>query len=62
VALGNLLGPSEAIMDGLGPPQKLEKTECVVKVFANSGFPYFEAFDGVLGAHRGPSWADLVPK
>ena len=30
--------------------------------FANAGFRDFEALDGPLGAHLGPSWADLVPK
>ena len=59
--LGCLLGPSEAVLDGLGPP-KTFNNRGFFKVFANAGFRDFEALDGPLGAHLGPSWADLVPK
>ena len=46
-------------MEGLGPPKTL-KNQWFFKVFANSGFRYFEALDGPLGpilAPLGPIWS-----
>ena len=61
VPLGSFLGLFEAVLGGLGPPKTL-KNNWFFKVFANSGFRYFEALDGPLGLILPPSWADLVPK
>ena len=60
--LGNLLGLSEAVLDGLGPKKLYNKCKLFFKVFANAGFWVFEAFDGSLGPILAPFWADLVPK
>ena len=57
--LGKLLGPSDAVLDGLGPPKTL-KNKCFLKVFANAGFRYVQALDGRLGpilAPLGPIWS-----
>ena len=59
--LGNLLGPSDAVLDGLGPPKTLENLK-FFKVFANACFRYFAPLNWPLGTHLGTSWADLVPK
>ena len=59
--LGSLLGPSKAVLDGLGTPKTI-KNYVLFEGFANAGSWDFEALDGPLGAHLGPSWAHLGPK
>ena len=49
--LGSLLGPSKAVLDGLGTPKTIKD----LMFFANVGFWDFEALDGPLRAHLGPS-------
>jgi len=61
VPLGSLLGPSQAVLEGFGPP-KIERTN--FKVFAIAGFRYFEALDGPFGlilAPLGPIWSKMGP-
>jgi hypothetical protein len=57
---GNLLGPSEAVLEGLGTPKTL-KNNIILKVFAVVCFRYFGALDGSW-AHLGSSCGELVPK
>ena len=53
--MGVFIGPSEAVLDGLGP-HNLEN----LYVFSDFvGFPYFEALDNLLGSILAFSWADL---
>ena len=59
--LGNLLGPSDVVLDGLGPPKTLKNIR-FCEVFANACFRYFAQLNWPLGTYLGPSWADLVPK
>ena len=59
--LGSLLGPSQSVLDGLGP-QKTFKSINRFKVFANAGFGTLKLLMALLGPILAPSWADLVPK
>ena len=59
--LWKLLGPSDAVLDGLGPPKTLKNIR-FFKVFVNACFRYFAQLNWPLGTYLGPSWADLVPK
>ena len=52
VSLGSLLGPSEAVLDGLATPNTFQNQLFFI-VFANAGFCDFEALDGSFGV---PSW------
>ena len=57
--LGRLLGPSQAVFDGIEAP-KPQNAKGVVKVFTNAGFRYLEALDGPLGrilVPLGPIWS-----
>ena len=59
--LGSLLGPLEALLGGL-KSEKMPTVQRENHFFINTGFWFFEDPNGPLGAHLGPSWADLVPK
>ena len=59
--LGKLLGPSDAVLDVLGPPKTL-KNIWFLKVVASACFRYFAPLNWPLGTYLGPSWADLDPK
>ena len=54
--LGSLFGPSEAVLDSLGPSNAL-KHILYFKVFANTGFDTLELLMGFL---ESPSWPLLV--
>ena len=55
--LRSLFGPSEAVLDSIGP----QKPSVVVRVFANAGFRYFEVLNGLFGCILATLRVDLVP-